>query len=157
MIDIKDIYEYRDGSLFWKVANSNVVKIGDRAGYTTKHGYRKVMINGKQLYEHRVIFFMHNGYMPKEIDHIDGNKLNNKIENLREVTHSQNAMNVKKLVTNTSGVKGVCWDKARQKWKVRISVNNKCINIGRYDDLELAELVAIEARDKYHNQYAKYD
>jgi hypothetical protein len=157
MIDIKDIYEYRDGSLFWKVANSNVVKIGDRAGYITKHGYRKVMMNGRQLYEHRVIFFMHNGYMPKEIDHIDGNKLNNKIENLREVTHSQNAMNVKKFVTNTSGVKGVCWDKARKKWMVRISVNNKCINIGRYDDLELAELVAIEARDKYHNQYAKYD
>ena len=157
MIDIKDIYEYRDGSLFWKVAKSNVVKIGDRAGYITKHGYRKVMMNGRQLYEHRVIFFMHNGYMPKQIDHINGNKLDNRIENLREVTHSENAMNVRIRKTNKSGTKGVCWDNTRKKWKVAITANKKTINCGRYDDLELAELVAIEARDKYHRQFAKYD
>jgi hypothetical protein len=157
MINIKDIYDYKDGGLYWKSTTSNAIKVGDRAGYVTSHGYRKIHFLDKQEYEHRLVYLWHHGYIPKEIDHINGNKLDNRIENLREVTHSQNAMNVKLKKNNTSGVKGVCWDKTRNKWKVKVSINNKTINCGRYDDFELAELVAIEARDKYHRQFVKYD
>ena len=157
MANIQDIYEYRDGGLYWKVSNSNTVKIGTKAGHATKHGYRRVAFNGKQLYEHRVIFFYHYGYFPKEIDHINGNKSDNRIENLRETTHSQNMMNVKTQKSNTSGVKGVCWDKSKKKWFARVTINNKIIHLGRFKDLELAELVVIEARNKYHKEFANHD
>lgn len=151
------LFDYNDGRLFWKIANSNRIKIDSVAGYTTKHGYRKVYVIDKQLYEHRIIFLMHYGYLPKYIDHIDCNKLNNCIENLRESTHSQNMMNQKIRSNNTTGIKNVCYDNARNKWKVSICVKNKAINIGRFDSLELAELVAIEAKDLYHKEFARFN
>ena len=148
---------YEEGLLYWKEPRSNAVKNKKLAGYVTKHNYNKVCIFGKQYYAHRLIFMMHYGYMPKFIDHIDCNKLNNKIENLREVTHSQNIVNMKTKITNTSGVKGVSFDKSRKKWMVRITYEKKIYNLGRFDDLELAELVILEARDKYHQQYANFN
>lgn len=154
--DIQNTFDYIDGFLYWKDPKSNRVINRRLAGYKTKHNYRKVHFFGKQIYEHRLIFMMHYGFMPKYIDHIDGNKSNNKIENLREVEHYQNMMNVKIKKNNSSGIKGVCFDKNRSKWMVRITANNKTINLGRYDDLELAELVAQEARHKYHKNYANF-
>lgn len=152
---LHNLFQYKEGKLYWKIANSNRIKIGGVAGYTTKHGYRKVHVIDKQLYEHRIIFFMHYGYLPKYIDHIDCNKLNNCIENLREATHSQNMMNQKIRSNNNTGIKNVCYDNTRNKWKVSINVKNKTINIGRFNNLELAELVAIEAKDLYHKEFAR--
>jgi hypothetical protein len=149
------LFVYKNGRLYWKVSNTNRIKVGDIAGYITEHGYRKIRVEKKQEYEHRIVFLMHHGFLPKHLDHIDGNKLNNKIENLREATHSQNMMNVKIKKNNTSGTKGVCFDKQRKKWLVRITIQNKDIHLGRFDDLELAELVAIEGRDKYHKSFAR--
>ena len=154
---ITEYLEYKDGNLYWKKPNSNKVKAEQNAGYITKHNYHRVCILGKQYYTHRLVFLMHHGYLPKFIDHIDGNKLNNKIENLREVSHFQNMANVKKKKNNTSGCKCVCFDKSRNKWFVRVTVNKKTYNIGRYKDLELAELVAIEAMHKYHKEYANFN
>ena len=150
---VKQLFEYRDGVLYWKV-NKGKVRLGQKAG-TLNNNYYRVQINGKQYRNHRIIFLMHHGFLPKHLDHIDGNKLNNKIENLREATHSQNMMNVKIKKNNTSGTKGVCFDKQRKKWLVRITIQNKDIHLGRFDDLELAELVAIEGRDKYHKSFAR--
>lgn len=152
---LHNLFDYKEGKLFWKVSNTNKIKIGDQAGYITKHGYRKIYVENKQHYEHRLIFMYHNGFLPKLIDHIDGNKLNNNLSNLRIASHSQNMMNTKIKKTNTSGIKGVCWDKSRNKWFVRITVQNKTINIGRFDDLELSELVANESRNKYHKNFAR--
>lgn len=149
------LFDYKNGNLYWKISNTNRIKIGDRAGYTTKHGYRKIHVENKQHYEHRLIFLYHFGFMPQFIDHIDGDSLNNNVTNLRIATRSQNMMNVKIQKHNTSGIKNVCWDKSRNKWAVRIAVQNKTINIGRFDDLELAELVANEARAKYHKNFAR--
>jgi len=66
-----------------------------------------------------LIFLYHHGYLPKFVDHIDGNKKNNRIENLREATKSQNAMNQKVSTRNTSGIKGVMWHKRDKKWFVQ--------------------------------------
>ncbi len=76
--------------------------------------------------------------MPKEIDHIDRNKLNNKIENLREVTKSENMANRKKHKTNKSGYKGVAYHKASKKWRASVRINKKDVWIGCYKTPELA-------------------
>ena len=99
---------------------------------------------------------MFNVYMPKEVDHIDGNSLNNKIENLREANRSENVCNIGIKKTNTSGYKGVHWDKARNKWMVTVQKNKKIVFNKRFEDLELAVLVAEEARNKYHKEFARF-
>ena len=151
------ILEYVDGCLFWKNDQGNV-KAGSRAGGVglDSHGYRRVGIKSKIYLEHRLIYVMHHGEYPKEIDHIDGNKTNNKIENLRSVTRSQNRKNTGLRADNTSGVKNVSWYAPTNRWRVRVATNNLCKTIGYFKDLELAELVALEARDKFHESFANH-
>ncbi len=81
--------------------------------------------------------------------------MDNRIENLRLATASQNMMNRKKFKNNRSGVTGVSWHKKSERWFVYIDANKKRKNIGYFDDFELAELVAIEARDLYHGKFAR--
>ena len=150
---LNQIFIYENGKLYWKIPRKGI-NVGDRAGTTLSTGYRSILINGKRQMEHRVIFMMHNNFLPKEIDHIDGNPLNNCIENLRETNRSSNMQNTKVLKNNTSGFKNVYWHKISNKWKVQLSVNKQRMFFGSFDDLELADLVAQEARNKYHGEYA---
>ena len=153
---LKELFEYFNGDIYWKLSRSNVIKVGKKAGYLNPNMYLSTSIDGKLYLNHRLIFLMHHGYLPKYIDHIDGNPSNNKIENLREVTNSQNCQNSKKRINNLSGTKGVHWHKKNKKWRVQIKVNGKIKSCGLYVDLELAELVASEARNKYHGEYARH-
>lgn len=147
-------FDYKDGQLYWKNRTSNRNKLGAKAGSPDKHGYVNICFNYKKHKMHRIIYLMHHGYLPKEIDHIDGNPQNNAIENLREANRSQQLCNTKLRKNNSSGIKGVCWDKSKQKWLVRVNKDSKNVYMARFDDLELAELVAIEARAKFHGEYA---
>ena len=149
------LFEYKDGELFRKVSKG-ASKKGSKAGTKKPDGCSHVRIESGTYLLHRVIFMMHYGYVPDQIDHIDGNRSNNRIENLRPATHSQNAQNAKTRKDNLFGIKNVSFSKRTNKWKVRIQANKKRLFIGAFDNLELAELVAMEARDKYHGQYAKY-
>jgi len=153
---LHELFDYKDGNLIWKIAKSRRVKAGDIAGSLNEYGYIMIGFNGSVYRAHRLIYFYHNGYFPLFIDHIDGNKSNNKIENLRSVTISQNAMNQKISTRNSSGVKGVMWHKRDKKWVVQLKVNSKCHSFGYYDDKELAELVAMEATNKLHKQFSAY-
>jgi hypothetical protein len=155
-----DVIEYRPefgGScLVWK-KDRRCVKTGSIAGYQRPDKYWDVRVFGKIIRAHRLIWFLNFGEWPKnQIDHIDGNPENNKIENLREATTSQNQCNKRKQFGNKCGVKNVYLHKPLNKWRVRIAINKKTIQCGLYDDLELAELVAIEAREKYHGIYARH-
>ena len=150
------LFEYIDGDLYWRV-NRGPSKAGDKAGSKNNTGYLHVSIDSKLYKNHRIIWLMHNGSSPKFVDHIDGDPLNNKIENLRGATQSQNMMNLKTPRTNTSGIKGVSWYKPRRKWRVSVTVNGKQKSFGCFDDIELAELVAIEARNKYHGEFARHN
>ena len=152
---VQSLFEYKDGKLYWKV-NKGRVKIGDKTGSLHHSGYLFIQINSKTYLAHRVIFLYHHGFLPQYIDHIDGNKSNNKIENLREATRHQNSFNTKLYKTNTSGIKGVNWSKSAKKWEVRVQINNKRKCFGIYENNELAELVAIEARNKYHGNFARH-
>jgi hypothetical protein len=153
------LFEYKDGVLYWRIRPANCISIGDIAGGTngTKEPYVRVKIGKERHLIHRVIYLMHYGYMPKIVDHIDNNKSNNKIENLREVTKSQNCLNKKIRKDNLLNIKNVYFYKPNKKYAVKISINGKPQHIGYFEDLELAELVAIESRNKFHGNFARHN
>ena len=153
--DVADCFEYRDGYLYWKgVSHPNKQHMLDKpAGSIHKTGYRHITWRGKVQKAHRLIFMLHHGFMPQEIDHINGDRADNRIENLRSVTRSQNQYN-KRPQRNVSGYRGVTWHKKTGKWLVRVGLNNKNKSLGYYDDLELAALVAEEGRSLHYGQFA---
>jgi len=143
-----ELFEYQDGNLIRK-KNNKVMKAPNRFGHL------RANIKGQNYFVHRIVFLMHHGYLPKQIDHIDGNPTNNKIDNLREVSLSQNAWNRNANTNSMSNIKGVRLHKCG-KYQVRLQVNNKSMHLGLYADLELAELVVTEARNKFHGVYANH-
>ena len=88
------------------------------------------------------------------VDHIDRDKLNCQRANLRFTTKQQNTVNSGMWSNNTSGIKGVYWDKARNKWHAQIKVNQKTIGLGRFDTLELATTVRDNAARHYFGHFA---
>ena len=154
---VRSLFDYKDGVLYWKVSTTNSITVGQVAGTATNDaGYKIVGIGGKTYRAHRIIFLYHHGYIPNKIDHIDNNRSNNKIENLRPATNEENSRNSKLSKRNKSGVKGVCWPRHVNKWMVQVSQGTSKKYLGLYDDLELAELVAIEARNLFHKEYANH-
>ena len=154
--ELHEIFTYQDGKLFWKKKTAKCVKIGAEAGLKHGKGYLIVPIQYKHYYVHRVVYMMHHDNEPYIIDHIDGNKSNNRIENLRPATRHQNARNSSKQKNNTSGAKNVYWNKGKQKWQVSICVNNKIKHIGTFDDFDKAKQSAYYARIQYHGEYARH-
>jgi hypothetical protein len=111
------------------------VNIGDVAGCNNGFGYLITRVDRKPYFNHRLIFLYHHGYMPENmIDHIDRNRANNKINNLREVSNSCNIRNAKQPRNNTSGVKGIHWFKRVKKWTAYIDVGGLRKHLGYYQD-----------------------
>lgn len=152
---LKELFDYRDGVLYWKIKCKGI-KIGHPAGCLNKAGYLRTGIGGKSYRNHRLIFLMHHGYLPKTIDHIDTNRLNNRIENLREASSSQNNWNSKKSVNNTSGHKGVKWCKKNKKWVVQVRKNYKLCYFGSFDNIEDAIVASLKARKQLHGEFARW-
>ena len=152
---VLELFEYRDGNLYWKVKPAKQVAVGAKAGCKNSYGYCVVRVDGVLYGAHRIVFLMHHGYLPDYIDHIDGNPLNNRIENLRQATNIENCYNRGKQSNNKSGCKNVHWKAKIKHWSVEIQVNKVKRYLGIYKDFELAELVAQEARDLYHGSFAK--
>ena len=153
---VNNLFDYKDGILYWKVKKPNGVNIGDPAGSPDSNGYLKTAIKGKFYLNHRLIFLLHNGYLPKYIDHKDTNPKNNKIDNLREATHQQNLLNRKLDKRNTSGVKGVSWHKKYNKWQAQLQINGKYKFLGYFDNLEDAKKVVENVRNIYHKEFANH-
>ena len=149
-----ELFDYNDGYLYWKIVKSNKVKVGDIAGYINSKGYRTIGINNKLYYAHRLIFLYHHGYLPEFLDHIECNKLNNNISNLRAATHSQNGMNQKKHKSRNgkstySKYKGVTYDIHHKRWQSQIMMGEKLKFLGRF-------VFEIEAAKSYHAAAIKY-
>ena len=140
-------YEPETGKLFWRdpfiTAISSCGKLfkrprrnGGEAGtinHRAKKGgvaKRRVAYSGSSLGVHRIIYYMHYGHCPDVLDHIDGNPLNNRLENLRPAFPVLNSWNQKKFKNNTTGITGVNWDKKRQQWRARITVKGVVHELG---------------------------
>ena len=152
---LQSIFDYKDGRLFWKVKKAQRLNVGDEAGCLDKR-YLTTGLNGKVYRNHRLIFLMHHGYLPKEIDHKDNDQLNNRIENLRPATRSQNCSNTGIGKKNTSGVKGVSWSKRNNKWRAKCKINGKTIHLGYYTDLEVAKNDMHKFREILHGSFARH-
>jgi len=153
--ELHRFFDYDNGYLVSKVKR-NTSNIGDSIGVISgrDRNYLRARINGRTYYVHRMIFLYCHGYLPKYIDHIDNNSLNNQIENLRSCTQSENSCNSKLPKNNTSGFKGVTWDSSVNKWKAFIILNYKEIRFGYYKDKEKAAEVVAKGRLKYHGKFA---
>ncbi len=127
-------FEYKNNDLYWKTPNQGR-SLNRPAGCVKQDGYREINFDRTHYRAHRLVWCYHNGNMPtKDIDHIDGNRLNNNIENLREATHQQNMQNSKIQKNNKSGYKGVHFNKRSKKWRAKIQGKL----IGSFDTPELA-------------------
>lgn len=149
----KEVFEYKDGSLFWKTTRGTRAIKGSRAGKLRKDGYRDVGLNGKYYLEHRVIYAILNNELPEVIDHIDHNRSNNLIDNLRIADYASNAWNSRLSRNNSSGIKGIR-ETYNQKYEARLAVRGKTIQIGTFDNIEDAKISIENARNSIHNQYA---
>ncbi len=149
---LKELFTYDaiTGVLSRLVATSNRVKIGDIVGSIDSKGYWRVGVDGHSYRAHRLAWlYTHGEFPPDQIDHIDGDKLNNRIANLRPVSMQENQRNERLSKNNTSGIIGVTWSRCAKKWVSQITVSRKNIYLGCYKDLELASFVRKEAEIKY--------
>jgi len=123
------------------VVTSNRVKIGDRAGDINSNGYRRVRAEGKRYLGHRLAFFyMHGRWPDKQVDHKEHNRSSCRIADLREANSGQNTANTRIRKNNSSGFKGVFWDKRRNKYSARITFR------GRYTHLKYCDTAEEAAR-----------
>lgn len=156
---IKEHFEYKDGSLYWKKINkyASNIKIGDKAGHVCKiNGYVIISLNGKYYREHHLIWTYHYNTAANLLDHINGKKDDNHIENLRECSQQQNCLNQKIRSDNKTGIKGVTYrHKHKKPWIGRVLVNGKHIQSSFYLK-EDAVLFVKETREKYHGCYHKH-
>jgi len=130
-------YEPSTGLFTRRIAKSTSVKIGEIAGSKDKQGYITLMVCGKLYKAHRLVWLYVNGVWPtNEIDHINGNKSDNRLINLRDVERWVNMHNQGKRKNNTSGFKGVC--RKGNKWSAVIKINKKIHWIGVYETAEQA-------------------
>ena len=159
-------YDSGTGDFYHKTRPKDMFKTeGSWKSWNTKHANKKAghlhkTVNGhlsiiiRMFYKprgaHRIAWFMHYGEWPKDqIDHINGDATDNRIENLRDVSNQENQRNKSRQSRNTSGVTGVHWHKRDKKWIARIKVDKKDLYIGMFDTFEEAVAARKEAEIKY--------
>lgn len=176
--DIGRLLEYDPelGNLFWKERSEQDFVDGPRnsakqkaSSWNSKNagkeaftavntsGYRHGSINGTTVLAHRVIWILIAGEAPSFIDHIDGNRTNNRWSNLRSVSKPENCQNLRLSPRNSSGVTGVSWYKRLGKWSAKICVDHVDIHLGYFDTIEAAASSRAAAQQKYgfHSNHGK--
>ena len=139
------VYDKDVKGLRWIKKNSNASKLYGPAGWLS-HGYRRIRIDKIEYTVHSLVWFYHYGKFPSnELDHINRIRDNNVLENLREVTHQQNAFNLPIMKHNKSGTPGVCYDKWGSRWRAYHHSTSRRKYLGSFKSKKLA----IGARKKY--------
>ena len=150
-----ELFEYRNGQLFHKIDHANSIKKGALVGTKDKDGYIKTLIKRKSYRVHKLIWVMHYGYEPKLIDHINTIPSDNRIENLREATISQNNLNRRMHKRNITGYKGVSFVKDRQLYRASLMIDGVKYVFGHYKTPEEAyEIYCQEVKNRC-NQFGR--
>lgn len=147
-------YDPETGVFTWHHINGRVA-INGVAGCPDSYGYLQIRVDGTLYLSHRLAWLYLHGYFPVGIDHINGIKNNNRISNLREVSHSENMQNKKIHSNNTSGVQGVSWQNQRDVWCAYINVNGKRLHIGSFKELNNA-IKARKSAESKHNYHPNH-
>lgn len=153
--ELRRLFAYdRETATFVRLVKKGPNKVGAVAGTINAYGYKVIKIDGRNHLLHRLVWLLETGDWPKaDIDHIDRNKLNNHISNLRDVSRSVNQQNrVKALRNNPTGMLGVSFHKSSNSYRAIIGLNNKQIHIGHFDNPEDARKAYLAAKRKYHVQ-----
>lgn len=164
-----EAFIYDDGKLIWRELNSdttlsknykrhNTLFAGKVFGKINKYGYVRAGFLGKTLSVHRMVFLYHKGYLPEFIDHIDGVRNNNRIENLRPATKSQNSWNRRiNGAWRSSKFKGAVYHKASGKWTSNIRKHGRNIYLGLFNSPEEAHAAYCKASEELHGTFSKPD
>lgn len=153
------LYDYDPATGAWtrKIARKGRNgAVGFTEGALSTKGYAVICADNHRYFSHRLAWFWMTGQWPdRQIDHIDGDKLNNRWANLRLATPSQNLANTGKPRHNTSGFKGVSWSKNKNKWRAYISIENKTKHLGYFEELESAHVAYDLAANAIHGEFAR--
>ena len=149
-------YEPSTGVFTWRFWRYHM-RAGDVAGSLNKKlGCIMIGIDGGLYYAHRLAWLYQTGeWPPQEIDHRDGNPLNNRWANLRLAAHAENVRNARKRRDNKSGLKGVCWSRQHGKWRADINLNHTRHFLGLFDAAEVAHLAYRRAARRLHGEFAR--
>lgn len=146
-------YDHASGVLTWRPGYSRAKVGGEAAGWVSAFGYVLVKIGGGRYMAHRLAWLLHHGQWPTgQIDHINGVKTDNRIENLRDVDASTNQQNRRRATAAArSGTLGVARADARQKWRAQIHVGGKQVFLGHFESAESAHAAYLSAKRQLHS------
>ena len=145
-------YDPDTGIFCWRVSRGNRIKVGAAAGTVSSNSYAVIKINGMPFKAHRLAWLHFHGVCPEhQIDHIDENKSNNRISNLRDVPQSMNQHNaIKPRKDGTSGYRGVSWERGNKRWRAQIQANGRKQCIGYFKSAEEAHAAYLAAKLRLH-------
>ncbi len=149
-------YNPATGQLIRKVGTLSRAKAGMIAGTLSHHGYLTVCVNGRSYMVHRIVWlYVHGEWPAQSIDHINGDRSDNRLENLRVADHHQNGYNRKPSRNSSTGIVGVYWSRHRGLFSADITFQGKTIYLGRFATLNEAVAVRRLAEWKYFGQYSR--
>jgi hypothetical protein len=145
-------YDPSSGAFSWKVDQSRVAKVGSLAGVKPNAaGYGRIGIDGTRYLAHRLAWlYVHGEWPPADLDHINRNRMDNRIANLRLATRGENLQNKAMPAANTSGHKGVYWNRRANKWQAQIKANGTYHYLGLFADLSAAAAAYERAANQLH-------
>lgn len=153
-------YDPITGRITWAARTSNRIRVGDDAGTITPRGYRAIRIDGLTYFASNLIWLMVHGGWPDVIDHKNGKQADDRLENLRPATISQNTANARISRNNQCGLKGVYRSKEKSRvsrpWVADIRKDRKTIHLGRFASQEEAAAAYRDAAIKYHGEFARF-
>ena len=153
MIPIEDLHRHffiLDGEVFWRKTSGPRSSPGMAAGNLTSHGYVELQFRGKKIKSHRLVFAMTHGRWPSgEVDHINGVRTDNRPENLREVTKSQNQQNRHSIGTTKTGCIGVTFCRTRKRWVAAITMNKMRKHLGYFHSIDEAAAARWRAEQQF--------